>query len=207
MSVLIVGVFGIILWIVTNLHLVRTGRAIKADIDEKREATEKFVQAELGTLRTDLGGTDLKAELASLRTDFKEELAGLESRLETVKIDPAPLMAQVQAELIPAVQERVEHVKSAIQGMLGYGKKSLKAAAEGVVEVVGERAVQEAGFEAEWQARLARYGIDDEWKKTHKTAALGFDLIMEALGRGQNVEIVSGVPEGTKKIGPPRGFG
>lgn len=193
---IVVGLLGIALWIVTNVHLVRTGRAIKADIDAKREETQEFVEEQLEGLQ-DGFKTELEAELKTVR----EELGG------NVELDAAPLMEQIELVLVPKVQERVEQVKSALLGKLGYGVKALKAAGEGVAEIVGERAVEEAGFTAEWEARLAQYGIDDAWKKTHKTAALGFELIKEALNAGQPVSVVPGVPPGTKRVGPPKGFG
>lgn len=202
-----VGVIGILLWIVTNVHLVRTGRSIKADIDAKREATEEFVQAELRSLRTDLSGTELKGEFDALRADFKVELQELESRLATVQLDAAPILADITATLIPAVEARVENVKKAILGKLGYAVQGVKALAEGAVELVGETAVEEAGFEAEWQMRLAQIGMDDDWLKTHKTAAFGLSLIKEAIGKGHEVQLVGSVPAGAKRVGPPKGFG
>ena len=200
----LVGVMGILLWIVTNWHLVRTGRAIKADIDEKRAGTEDFVRAELDVLKNDLEIGDRSAELLE---DFKAELIALEGRLQTVQIDPAPLLANVQNELIPAVQEKIGILKSELLGHLGYAKKSVKALAEGAVELVGEKAVHEAGFEHEWEVKLAQLGMDDPWLKEHKTVALGLELIKEALRGGRDVQIGVPVPSGAKKIGPPKGFG
>ena len=186
---------GILLWAYTNWHLRRGIQEVRADIDVKRAGTERFVKDELESLKEELRN-------AKPAVDIKAELAGLESRLATVQIDAAPLMAQVQAELIPAVQEKVENVKSALLGHMGFAKKSVKALAEGAVEIVGERAVQEAGFESEWQIKLAQLGMDDPWLKEHKTVALGLELIKEALRGGQNVQIASGVPGGAKQVGP-----
>lgn len=179
MAGVVVGLMGLLLWIVTNWHLVRTGKAIKADIDEKRAGTEAFVREELEGLKEEL-------REAKPAVDIKAELEGLESRLGTVQIDAAPLIAQVEATLIPAVQERVENVKSAILGSLGYAKKGMKALGEGAAKLTGEKALEAAGFESEWEMRLAQFGMDDEWMKNNKAAAFGLSLIKSALNKGEN---------------------
>jgi len=213
-----VGVAGLALWILTNWHLVRTGKAIKADIDAKRAGTEAFVEDQLLDLRTSLqeelgkvsaeGLEDrVEARMDVFKTYLAEELQGLESRLATVQIDAGPIMERVQADLIPAVQERVENLKSVLLGKMGYAVKGVKALGEGVAELAGERALEEAGIDVEWQRRLQQYGLDEEWLKTHKTAAFGLSLIKEALGRGENVQIVGNVPPGARRVTPPRGFG
>ena len=215
LGVIVVGVIGFLMWAFTNYHLWNGILGIKADIDEKREGTEEFVKDQLQILkvelRKELGGDKLEkglqARFEGLQATFSEELKDLEGRLATVQIDTRPLLEQVTAELLPSITEKVENVKSSILGKLGYGTKALKAAAEGVVEVVGERAVQEAGIAGDWKVRLAKYGLDDEWMKAHKTAAVGFELIMEAMSAGQPVQIAQGVPAGAKRIGPPEGFG
>lgn len=218
---IVIAILGLIMWAVTNIRLTRTGKAIKADIDEKRATTEEFVEKQLLDLRTGLqeelgkefNGQALEARVEAKMDTFKsflsEEMEGLESRLATVQIDARPIMEQVEATLIPAVVERVENVKSSLLGHLGFAKKSVKALAEGAVEIVGERAVTEAGFEHEWEVKLAQLGMDDPWLKEHKTVALGLEFIKEAMRGGRKVEfgeIVGGVPSGAKSIGPPKGF-
>ena len=199
------------LWIVTNWHLVRTGRSIKADIDEKRASTEAFVRDELRLLKTgiqeDLPKVEIREDLDALRADFKEELAGLETRLATVQIDTRPLLEQVTAELIPAVEAKIENVRAVIQGAKGYAIKGVKSLGESVAGLAGEKAIEEAGISSEWEMRLAQLGMDDEWAKRNKTAAFGLSLIKEALSRGENVQIVGSVPSGAKRVGPPKGFG
>ncbi|MCJ2531786.1 MAG: hypothetical protein LN413_05725 [Candidatus Thermoplasmatota archaeon] len=207
---ILVAILGLIMWAVTNIRLTRTGRDIKADIDEKRAATEEFVRGQLGDLRTglqeDLPKVDLEPQLDALKATFKSDLQELESRLETVQIDARPIMDQVEAKLIPAVQERVEALKSTLLGKMGYAVKGVKALGEGVAELAGERVLAESGVEAEWQMRLAEYGLDEAWLKTHKTAAFGLSLLKEALGRGEDVQIVGSVPQNAKQLGPPKGF-
>ena len=213
LGAVIVGLVGILLWIITNWHLVRTGRGLKADIDEKRAGTEAFVKRELSALKSslqeELTGQDLGKRLDALQADFTTEIQGLEDRLQTVQIDARPLMEQVQSELIPAVQEKIENIKSSLLGKLGYTVKGLKEAGEAVAEVVGEQAFEQAGFNSEWELRLAQYGLDEEWMRTHKTAAMGFSFIKELLKQGQSVQVApGGVPAGAKRIGaPPKGFG
>lgn len=179
---ILVGLIGIALWIVTNWHLVRTGRAIKTEIDEKRAATEAFVQGELATLREDLGGA--------------------------VELDAAPLMKAISAELLPEITDRVENIKATLLGKLGYGIKGVKALGEGVLKATGEKALEEAGYADEWEYRLAQIGIDEEWMKRNKAAAAGLLLLKRGFGQsGQGTQIVGGVPAGAKVVGPPRGFG
>lgn len=126
--------------------------------------------------------------------------------MQTVTIDPGPLLEQVRGDLIPAVEAKIEHVKAVLQGAKGYAVKGVKALGEGVAELAGERVMDQAGYEAEWSMRLAEYGLDEEWMKRNKTAAFGLSLLKEALGRGESVQVVGGVPEGAKRVGPPRGF-
>ena len=207
---ILVGMLGLAMWAVTNIHLKRRVVEIKADIDAKRAGTEAFVEGKLEDLRNglkaDLPKMDIEPHLEALKATFKSDLEALESRLKTVQIDAAPLLDQVQATLIPAVEAKVENVKSALLGHLGFAKKSVKALAEGAVEIVGERAVSEAGFENEWEVKLAQLGMDDPWLKEHKTVALGLEFIKEAMRGGQRVEIGASVPANAKRMGLPKGF-
>lgn len=188
---ILVGLVGILLWIVTNVHLKRTGTAIKADIDEKREATQEFVT------------TELKASEARIQTQIEDQLKTLKADLETVTIEPGGLVEQVRAELLPAVTEKVENIKSVLLGKLGYATKGVKAVGEGIAEMAGERIAQEAGFEAEWEMRLAQLGMDDEWMKRNKAAAFGLSLLKRAMKGGEDgAQIVSGVPRGAKQVRP-----
>lgn len=215
LGLVVVGSIGFILWAFTNWHLWKGILGIKADIDVKRAGTEDFVKEELRILKVglkdELGGENLKgslqAQIEGLQADFKSELAGLESRLATVQIDARPIMDQVTAELIPAVEAKIEHVKAVIQGAKGYAIKGVKALGESVAGITGEKALEEAGISSEWEMRLAQLGMDDEWAKRNKTAAFGLSLIKEALSRGENVRVVDYVPSGAKRVGPPKGFG
>lgn len=206
-GVLIVGVFGIILWIVTNWHLLRTGKAIKADIDDKREATEEFVRLELSNLKTELGkdfgdGSVVQTRIDALGVEFREEIKGLESYLEKVKIDATPLLEQVQETLIPAVEKKVKDVQSVILGKLGYAVQGVKALGEGTARLVGEAALEKAGFATEMEFRLAQIGIDEEWMRKNKAAAAGLMIIKGIFDGGTDPRIVRGVPTGAKQVGP-----
>lgn len=187
LGAILVGLIGLLLWIVTNWHIKR----VRTEIDEKRAETQDFVRSQL---------EDLKAGL-------KEDLA---AEGQTIQIDAGPLMAQVQAELIPAVQERIETLKSTLLGKMGYAVKGVKALGEGVAELVGEQVLEESGLEYEWEMRLARFGLDEEWMKKNKAAAFGLSILKEMSGQGGGSavqsRIVGGVPVGAKRVGPPAGF-
>lgn len=181
---ILVGLVGIALWIVTNWHLVRTGRGIKSEIDEKRASTEAFVRAELETLREDLGGA--------------------------VEIDANPLMTAFEERIVPAIEARVENIKSVLLGKLGYAAKGVKALGEGVAEIVGEGAIEEAGFGSEWEMRLAQLGMDDEWAKKNKTAAFGLSILRDFTGAGKASRVAGLLPGAGKERrrgSPPKGFG
>ncbi len=73
---LIVGILGALLWVVTNWHLVRVGRALKADIDEKRAETEAFVREELKALKAEIPSHDFEEDLVALKAEIKAEIEG-----------------------------------------------------------------------------------------------------------------------------------
>lgn len=165
---ILVGIVGIALWIITNVHLIRTGRAIKADIDAKRSETEAFVQRELASLQEDLGGA--------------------------VELDANPLMAEFETRIVPAIEAKVESLRSVIQGKIGYAVKGVKALGEGVAELVGEGVAGEAvgglTSENEMKIRLAQLGMDADWMKAHPVAAFGLGLLRDTMG------LSTGVPAG-----------
>ena len=85
-------------WVLTQIHLIFAVRRIKADIDQKRSATEAFVKQHLGTLGTDLeqhlGGFEARmhaeippnvhGELEEVRAEIEEINVGLRKEFENL---------------------------------------------------------------------------------------------------------------------------
>lgn len=125
LAAILIGLIGILLWVVTNWHLVRTGKAIKADIDQKRAATEKFVQDELKLLkrglREDLEAPDtgaLKGEVQELRQHLEkldEALGGHFQAIHEV-VEKLPERVRMAAISTKGVEMREVYAKATEAG-------------------------------------------------------------------------------------------
>lgn len=110
------------LWIVTNLHVLRVGRSIKADIDAKRSETETFVRDELTGLKSSISGD--MAALGSMEARLRAELPpNLDGRFE---------------ELSTAVEARGNESKAEIEVLVAQLHRDMGVRADSTMAKIGE---------------------------------------------------------------------
>lgn len=196
---ILVGLIGIALWIVTNLHLVRTGRAIKADIDLKREATEEFVRAELTALKEDLGGY----ENAPDALGFQEEVQGLKAHLE--KLDEA--LGEHFGAIHEVVEKLPERVKMAALSAKGVATRELMKEGDEAAEEMEQYVVDNYDPMAVAAMKVEGMKVPDTYREKNPLGAGIVDMAKEmALGwirSGQRPGVVD-----MKKVSgrKPRGY-
>ena len=131
---------------------------------------------------------DTEAVSESVMKAMEPRLSGLEERIASVgdvTIDPSGLVQHVRDVVVPEVRQEIDKLRSWWEGKRGVLVKGMKDLGEGVTEIVGEDALAEVvGSEGvtqmmRWEHRLTEIGIDEEWKKGHKAAAVGLDIVRD----------------------------
>jgi len=178
LAALMIAIVGIVLWVVTNWNTIRVGRLLKKDIDVKRSATEAFVDSRLAKIEA-----NLDAKLESMKT---------------VQINAGPMVAELKAELLPELLEKVESVRTWVSSKLGLVTRGLKDLGEDAIEAVGAGVLENADPEDVLRAQLATLRVVDPEK--HPYAAAGLAYIKAQLGPGPKLKV-------TKSGAPPRGGG
>lgn len=103
---------GFVLWFVTQWNVVRTGKAIKADIDSKRTGTERFVDERLGKLEAIVAGMEGRLT-AQIPPNVHGELVELQAKLEGTE---QALQAKVDA-IDRGIAAALEKIEEAITGV------------------------------------------------------------------------------------------
>ena len=88
LAAIVVATVGIVLWLVTQVHLLRVARRIEANIDAKRSETQDFVDDRIGKLETTVGGFEARmtaqmppnmdGRLTELQTELKAQLVDID---------------------------------------------------------------------------------------------------------------------------------
>lgn len=113
------------LWIVTNVHVLRTGRAIKADIDSKRTETEAFVHKEVDRIESAVGGFEARMR-AEMPPNVDGRLDEVVARFDTLVLDLKSRFDEVHT----LVDELPNRVKLDFQRPAALEMKQLEKMAE-----------------------------------------------------------------------------
>lgn len=160
-----------------------------APIREEMARLEAHIDTRTAGLeaRTQESMAELETMTLNTREELEAKIGGMEERLQTVQIDPGPLLEQIDGVIVPRLEDKVEHIKAVLRGKMGYAVKGLKQLGEGVAERVGEEFAAESlggevSAEDRFKLRLQSLGMDEEWVKNHPVAAFGLELLRESQG-------------------------
>jgi hypothetical protein len=91
LAAILVSAAGILLWIITQVHLLRVARRIETNIDTKRAETQAFVDRRLESLETLVGGFEARmtaqmppnvhGELEDLKAEFVRQFQEIDRGL------------------------------------------------------------------------------------------------------------------------------
>jgi len=169
-----------VLWALTNWHVLRVGRGIKADIDRKRLETEAFVADQIGRIErsvADLRGAppppvmgEMQEEVGTLRRELTDALAqmGVDMGKVFQLVEGLPrhfqiLMAQAQGVEKRAFQESL----TALDAEVG-AKMNLQEA----LAANDPRMVQLAAMK-----KIAEMKPTDKWTEEHPYGAMFFEMM------------------------------
>ena len=108
LGAIVLGASGIVLWIVTQIHLLRVARSVRGEIESKRAATEAFVKKELTDLKDSIGGQlgGFRATVEAQLTKMSGGIQATFNQLDQVLVEmPERIQARAMGER--GVQERL----------------------------------------------------------------------------------------------------
>ncbi len=184
---ILVGMAGALLWLVTNWHLVRVGRSLKADIDAKRASTEEFVNGELSALKSSLQEELSGQDFGKLRADLQEELVGVTAKVEEAQEEVRAFYADF-AKFSEDMGKDVQGLPGKI-GMRVIGDKGTEVAAlqrymektEGEDIVPAQNMMEAVASEdpdlimATAMHKVANYSPSDKWIEDHPLTAMALE--------------------------------
>jgi len=131
LEAIIVATSGIVLWIVTQFHLLRVARRIEFNIESKREETQKFVDSRLGKVEEAIGGFE-----ARIRSEIPPNTDG---RLKEIDDGIQAALATLDVKLA----ELPERFRMEINAMRSVDSREMKKLANEMAAVYGETALEE----------------------------------------------------------------
>jgi len=191
-----------VLWALTNWHVLRVGRAIKADIDLKRLKTETFVADQIGRIErsvADLRGQpqppvmeEMQEEVGALRRELSDALAQMGTDMGKVHqlVVDLPRHFQILQAQAAAVEQR------AFQDHLGKldDEVSTKMSVKEALAANDPEMVQYAAMK-----RIAEAQPSEKWTKDHPYGAIFFEAM-----KSKVLESAESLGFGTSKSGRPR---
>lgn len=197
-----------VLWLWTNVHILRVGRAIKADIDVKRAATEAFVDSRIE--RVERVVADLRGEVAKSVVlppavlelpESMEELRGeLNELVRTIGKDVASLPHAVRLELMAeagrasqevmqAAREKGEELKTelrALNSSIGPQVEDMRARiVRAITREPSAKERKDMGSVGELIWNLGRMKAA-EWLETSGPTGAGIPLLRSGRGNSGN---------------------
>jgi hypothetical protein len=100
--------------------------------------------------------------------------------MKTVSINAGPMVAELKAELLPELLQKVESVRTWVSSKLGLTIRGLKDLGEDAIEAVGKEVLDEADPNDVLRAQLASLKVVDPDK--HPYAAAGLAYLKAQLG-------------------------
>jgi len=169
-----------VLWALTNWHVLRVGRAIKADIDLKRLKTETFVADQIGRIErsvADLRGQpqppvlmEMQEEVGALRRELSDALGQMGTDLGRIYqgVEEIPRQLQIARSQTAAAEQQM------FQGHLSKLDS----------EVAGKMTIQEALASQDPEMvqyaamkRVAEMKPTDKWVEEHPYGAIFFEAM------------------------------
>ncbi len=201
---------GALLWLVTNWHLIRVGRSLKADIDQKRAETEEFVKGELSALKSSLQEELSGQDFGKLRADLQEELAGVTTKVEEAQEEVRAFYADF-AKFSEDLGRDVQGLPGKI-GMRVIGDKGTEVAAlqrymektEGEEILPAQTMMEAVASEdpdlilATAMHKVANYSPSDKWVEEHPLTALALEA-GKPLILGKMAEVLEGTLVGGRR--------
>lgn len=207
-AAILVAASGIVLWLVTQVHLLRVARRIEADIDLKRAETQTFVDDRISRLEKTVGGfearmtaqmppnlhgemEEVRAEIeefnVGLRKEFEELPGRIQSRFALETGTRSQEMMAAAAELKDGLNRELATVNAQVpqelQG-LDIRAKVMKAIAR--EPTPKERKEMGVVGELVWTAGRAKLA---EWLQAEMPGAPSVTLTRSALRGGGNMEM------------------
>jgi len=113
-AAIIVAASGIVLWLVTQIHLLKVARRIEANIDSKREETQAFVDSRISKLEATVGGFEARMT-AQMPPNLHGEIEDVRAEILSLN-QGVQLQIQVNGDVIrKELEEQVETVRSEIE--------------------------------------------------------------------------------------------
>jgi hypothetical protein len=108
------------LWVVTNWHVLRVGRGIKADIDAKRLATEVFVASQIERIERSVA--DVSGKVSAVQVPpFPEGLDGVPAMVDDLRTQLNDFAALVRDDL-GAMRTKVDELPRYLQILGAQGQ-------------------------------------------------------------------------------------
>ena len=207
-AAIIVAASGIVLWLVTQIHLLKVARRIEANIDSKRGETQAFVDSRIGKLEAAVGGfearmtaqmppnlhgeiEEVRAEIEEFNIGLRKEFDGLPGRLKSelalVEGNRSQEMMAAAAELNAGLKGEIAAVNAQIppemQG-LDIRAKVMKAIAR--EPTPKERKEMGVVGELVWTAGRAKLA---EWLQADVLGSAPSVTLTRTAARGGNMEM------------------